>query len=294
MKRYNACIQFISSRDKCLKKALGTLFHYFNKKYQYPVFVYYFDDVYSDPKYRKDIHESISKNIHFVNVPYKVSFFLEEKDLYHNRTDLEYVQKNFPPSRKGYLHMCNFNCNMYTYINSHLYNFDYVINLDDEGGFVKDVPFDVIEKLESTTLDMAAFITGQRLKNGGPHQGHLDTRIKLWETTRQFILENNLYQGNLGDLQGFEDPNIIHYLEFSDSYVFNTRIFKTTLWEKWISLINASGGIYKYRWGDNEIFSIFSYLYHGCPMYDLGLVRDGYYDQGKFRHLQSVAPGVKN
>lgn len=289
--KYNACIQFISSRDKCLKRALETLYRHFNNKYDYPVYVYYFDNIYSNFDYRRDIHKSISENIHFIQVPYKIPEHVKEEELFYNRTNLDYVRRNFPRTRKGYLHMCDFNCNVFTYPNSRLSEFDYVINMDDEGGFVRDYPVNLIGKLDFIHEDMAAFTTGKRLKNGKPHQGHLDCRIGLWETTKEFIDKYNLLCPELEELYNNKDQ--LHYLEYSDTYVFNTKIYKTEIWKNWIDHINASGGIYKYRWGDNEIYSIFCYLVNGHPIIDLEVVMKGYYNQGLFRLIQSIAPGVK-
>ena len=40
-------------------------------------------------------------------------------------------------------------------------------------------------------------------------------------------------------------------------------MFKTDIWKLWIKEVNESGGIYKYRWGDNEIISLFAHFIQG-------------------------------
>jgi hypothetical protein len=70
-------------------------------------------------------------------------------------------------------------------------------------------------------------------------------------------------------------------------------MFKSQLWKEWIGFVNKSGGIYKYRWGDNEIISLFVHMIQD-EIYDFNLVDSGVHNQGKFRHLQDIAPGVKD
>ena len=118
--------------------------------------------------------------------------------------------------------------------------------------------------------------------------------------------ELNCYGETLGE-ETLEDATIItakrgdpeaeynfHLLPWSDSYVIKTKIYSTDLWKKWSEAVNASGGIYKYRWGDNELMSLFYMIYDDKPMYNLKTVENGYHDQGMFRRLQSTAPGVKD
>ena len=83
-----------------------------------------------------------------------------------------------------------------------------------------------------------------------------------------------------------------HYLPWADSYIFKTKMFKTDLWKEWVSAVNKNGGIYKYRWGDNEIYSLFYLIYSDKPIYNMKLVEKGYYNQGLFRGIQNIAPGT--
>ena len=80
----------------------------------------------------------------------------------------------------------------------------------------------------------------------------------------------------------------------ADSYVFKTELFKTEEWKQWNKELNDSGGIYKYRWGDNELNYLFFLIYHESPVYDFKTVDEGYHDQGALRHIQDYAPGVKD
>ena len=153
-------------------------------------------------------------------------------------------------------------------------------------------PFDIIA--ESGSL-FAAYSFGQRLNNGKPHQGHLDTRIGLYQFTKNFIDSHKIKPKSESLIEIMKYPNPeerFHFLNWADTYVINTSIFKTDHWKLWINAVNKSGGIYQYRWGDNEIYSLYAHIFIGT-IYDLKTVDDGYHDQGMFRHMQDIAPSIK-
>ncbi len=293
----NACIVILSSRNQCIPHCVKSLWDNFNYKYDYPVYVHYFDDIYDDENFRNSIREVTSQNVHFISVPYKTPDWIPQNELYYNRRDLWYVNSGqFTINRKGYLHMCNFTSNMYGYENTHLHEYDYIMTHDDEAGYSNEVPYNPFEVMEGMDLDMGAYSVNQRLKDGGPHQGHLDTRVGLWEFTKKFIEDNNIVPKTPSLNNLLSDSNAeynYHLLNWSDTYVIKTKMFETELWKKWIKAVNESGGVYKYRWGDNEIITLFAYI-HQNGIYNFNTVNDGIHQQDKFRNLQDYAPGVKD
>ncbi len=58
--------------------------------------------------------------------------------------------------------------------------------------------------------------------------------------------------------------------------------------------LNDSGGVYKYRWGDHELNSLFYFVHYGKRVYDFKTVDEGYHNQSVLRGIQDLAPGVKN
>jgi hypothetical protein len=290
------CIAFISSRVRCLKPCLQSLWENYNHKNNYPVYVFYFDDIYDSEELREHIIGETNQNVIFSSVPYKTPSFIEESEMFYNRNDIWYSRTQFPLQRKGYLHMCHFVSNFYGYPNTDLEQYDYIITHDDESGYDKPLYIDPTIILQEKSLLFGAFKTGKRFRDGKPHQGHLDTRIGLWNLTKEFILENNITPKNNELNALLNDPNAeqnFHLLDWCDTYVIDTKMFKLDLWSKWISKVNAAGGIYKYRWGDNEIYSLFVNMIQ-ANIYNLDLVDTGIHNQGKFRHLQDWAPGVKD
>jgi len=280
-----------------LFECLRSIHRFYNERYGYPVFVYYFDDIYDSRKYRDKVHREIGPHIHFISVPYKTPKHIREEDLFYNRRNLWYARRKFPRSRKGYLHMCNFKFNMYGYPNTRLHEYDYVMTFDDEAGHVRKLPYDPVKVMAGREEDMGALIVGRRLKNGSPHQGHLDTRVGLWKFVRRFIVNQGVQPKSPLLRVLLTHPNgewNFHFLPWAGTYVVKTRMFRSDLWAKWIQAVNESGGIYKFRWGDNELLSLFYLMYDDKPIHNFKAVEKGYHDQGLFRKKQNIAPGVKD
>lgn len=296
MKKLNACIVIISSRQKCIKDCLLSLWEKYNHKYDYPVYVHYFDDIYDDQNFRDDIDSSCEQKVIFQSVPYKTPSFIDESEMFYNRKDLWYVNKSFPISRKGYLHMCNFTSNMYRYENTMIHNHDYVMTLDDESMFVKEMPYDPFQVMSERKESIGALkVTNQKLKK--PHQGNFDTRVNLWKFIRGYIKHYDFIPKSKFIRDLLDDPDSetnFHFYTLFDSYVIKNSVFETREWKQWIGAVNKFGGIYKYRWGDNDIYALFYLLHMGDQVYDLKTVDDGYHSQGALRHRQDYAPGVKD
>jgi len=271
-----ACIQIISSRENSINLCIDSIKKYYTYKYPYPIFVHYFDDIYD----RREMF-----GVEFISVPYNTPSHIKEEELFYHRTN-NYA-KRFGVERKGYLHMCNFICNMYGYPNTKLHEYDYIFTFDDDSGLIKELDFDPITLVAERGYKMSAAISSQRLKDGKIPQNHIDTRERLWPFVVRFCQNNNI-ELPFTHLK----ENTYHYLNWSDGYIIDTKIYKTGLWKEWIAEINEFGGIYKYRWGDNEIMSLFCYLLTGKPMKNLKLVENGYLKQDAFRN--GIAPGVKN
>lgn len=292
----NACIVYISSRKNCIRHSLKSLWDNFNREHGYPVYVHYFDDIYDDDAFRREVRSDNSQDVRFISVPYKTPEDIKEEELFYNRRNLWYARTSFSIQRKGYLHMCNFTSNMYDYPNTELSQYDFILTHDDESGYDSKVDINPFSVLREQNKLFGAYKTGQRLKNGRPHQGHLDTRVGLWQLTKRFLELKNLTPKNEKLASLLTDSaanNNFHLLDWCDTYVIDTKMFKSQLWKEWIGFVNKSGGIYKYRWGDNEIISLFVHMIQD-EIYDFNLVDSGVHNQGKFRHLQDIAPGVKD
>ena len=88
----NACITTISSRVQCIKPCIESLWKNFNYKHDYPVYVFYFDDIYDSEELREEVRSVSSKNVHFVSIPYHTPEHLKEEELFYNRKDVWYAR----------------------------------------------------------------------------------------------------------------------------------------------------------------------------------------------------------
>ncbi len=296
MSKLNACIVIISSRQKCLPECLRSLWEKYNYKHNYPVYVHYFDDIYDVPEFQRQVRNTTPQDVHFLSVPYKTPSHIPEEELFYNRKNLWYVRASFSIRRKGYLHMCHFTSNMYGYENTRIHEHDYVMTLDDESMFMEDMPYDPFQVMKDRPEMIGALkVTDQNIKK--PHQGNYDTRVNLWNFIKGYIKHYNIVPKSKFMRDLLEDPDSeanFHFYTLFDSYVIKNSVFETAEWKQWIGAVNKFGGIYKYRWGDNDIYALFYLLHLGDQVYDLKTVDEGYHSQGALRHIQDYAPGVKD
>jgi len=294
-----ACIVTISSRQKCLKLCLASIWEHYNRTHNYPVYVHYFDDIYDLDALRKDLSGDNSQQVTFQPVSYKTPSHIKEEDLFYNRKNLWYVRARFSKDRKGYLHMCHFTSNMYGYEKTQLHKYDYIMTHDDEAGFIKPLPYNPVDVMEKRPEMMGAYSLRAALKDGAPGQGHRDTRVNLWAFTKAYIKYHNIVPLDETIQKLLEDPNSyenFHYLEWPDTYVIKSRMFETASWKRWIDTVNRYGGNYKYRWGDCMVLGLYHRIHHGKPYAfekEGNPIVKGYYNQGLFRNIQDYAPGVK-
>ena len=140
--KHNAAIYLLSSRILLLEKSLKNLFVNWNYKYDYPVHVHYFNNIYSK-KFIKKINDKISKNIFFHQINYELPINLKEEDLFYNKTEIPYVKKSFPKKRLGYLHGERFWLNLTSYgkvgcLVKEMSKYDYLMRIDDDSNFKKN------------------------------------------------------------------------------------------------------------------------------------------------------------
>ncbi|MCH7971048.1 MAG: hypothetical protein IH960_08415 [Chloroflexi bacterium] len=264
-KKANAVIWYIAAR-RCLKESLELLYKNFNDEYQYPVVIYSFGEHYSE-KFKKDIWDRLDSTIQFVTLDeQKVPAHIPESELYYHRTEIEYVREYFPASRIGYLHMCNF-VSGYSMHRPELAKYDFGLKMDDDAFFVKKVPNDILLEAETCGYVFAPMATSN-MNTDRSRQTQIGIRELLKDylsseglvPSSESIDENGEWNGD-----GPRDPTIWDF-----------RIFREEKYQKWWNLINKSGGIYKYRWGDLEVQTLFVKIhYPDSAWHDLGLFESG-------------------
>jgi len=186
--------------------------------------------------------------------------------------------------------------NFYGYPNTRFQEYDYTLFIDDESGFTRDMPYDPIELLAEGDDDMGALrVYDQHVKK--PHQGNYDTRVDLWDFIKRYMAKEGIEPKSQFIKDLLNDPNEyenFHYYPIADTYVVKLKMFLTPHWQSWMNAVNQHGGIYKYRWGDNDVNSLGYLIHYGSPILDFKTVDEGIHDQGMFKLRQAIAPGIKN
>jgi hypothetical protein len=281
----------------CLPHSLKSFHEFWNYKYNYPVYVHYFDDIYDDENLRNAIRSFSKVDVNFISVPYETPNHIHESELFYNRKDIEYVRNGFGPHRKGYLHMCHYFNNLYKYPNTQFHKYDYMLSIDDESLFLKEVPYDFFEVMSNRPERAGAIkVTDPSIKK--PHKGNFDTRIGMMDFVLKYIRDNNIspkceFIESLCKVENKEEYFHSNLL-VGDSWIFETKMFETEEWKNWSGEVNKNGGVYKYRWGDCELIFLFLMIHYGEVPYDFKTVDEGYHNQGALRHIQNNAPSIKN
>ena len=235
-----------------------------------------------------------TQKIIFKQVPYKSPENVREEDMFYNKKDNSYARNRFSVHRKGYLHMLNFKCNMLNYENTNFHNYKYVLLLDDEAGFTKEINFDPFQILCDNKVSMGSFYTQERERQ--PSSGQIDTTVGLWDFTKQFIKENDIKITSKHIQNLMKDPNAfinINRLPIFGMRAIDINFLKDPLWIRWLETINKNGGIYEWRWGDDDIYTLFS-LISNTKIIDYNKIEGNCFNTQKFRSIEGYAPTVKD
>lgn len=270
-KKPNAVIWYIAARP-CLKLSLELLYKNFNNKYQYPVLVFTFGTQYSK-RYINNIHETIDPTIEFIELrPPKIPSHIREEELFYHRKEIPYVRKSFPKSRLGYLHALQFVAGE-VMEHPEIRKYDFGLKMDDDTFIIGEIDFDLFKFMRDNNYKFGPFAA-----KAYDHERVRQCQIGLRELVKKYIKENNVQCGILNkslDKDGNWDSVVAR-----DPTIWDLSIFRNQNWKKWWNCVNESGGIYKYRWGDLEIHSLYMRMYYP----DSAWYNFDFYGKGKCKH----------
>jgi len=268
----NAIIWYIAAR-RCLKENLEMLYENFNREYQYPVIVYSFGEKY-DSKFKRNIWENIDSSIQFVTLDEPtIPERIPESEVFYSRTELDYVREYFPASRVGYLHTNQFVSGLIMH-RPEIAQYDFGLKMDDDTFFVKKIPNDIL--LEASQKGWVFAPSDTKNYN---HDRAMQTQIGLRDLYAEYFSDANIVPlsdsiDESGEWNG-DGP--------WDPTIWDFRIFRDEKWDKWWRMVDDAGGIYKYRWGDLEVQTLFvkshypDSAWHDMKLYDHELVVHGGY-----------------
>jgi len=267
----NAVIWYIAARP-CLKMNLELLYKNFNNKYKYPVLVFTFGKQFSK-RFIGSIHKKIDPTIKFIELEQpKTPSHVKENELFFNRKEIPYVKKSFSKLRVGYLHTNYFVCGK---IMDHpeMQKYDLALKMDDDTFFIQEIGYDILEFAKDNDYKFASFAIKKY-----DSERNKQCQIGLRELVKEYIKENSIECGVINKALD-KDGNWDSICPYHPS-IWDLSIFKNQNWKNWWNYIDESGGIYKYRWGDLEIHSLYMRMYYS----DSAWYNFGFYEKGKCKH----------
>ena len=288
----NCCVSIISSRTKCIKKNLESFYKFFNNELKYQVYIYHFDNIYNKD-FIDDIHNSIDKNIKFIEIDYGIPKHIKYKEICFIRENQFH--------RMGYHHMCNFRSNYYIYPKTEYHKYDLCFDFDDDSLWYEKFDNKIINEFVNSD---SVILTFNCYKYPVNHRSR-KYRKGLCQLVKNYCKKYNIEPKHrwLKELLIIEDNKVEDFFQVNiqcyDTNITKLKIFKIEEYKKFIFEINNSGGIYKYRWGDNEVISLFHDIHFETPVFRINDIKDGcggvqkYLDPGGLRDITDIAPNVK-
>lgn len=279
-----SCIFLISARKDSLPRSLYYLNLNYNIKFNHDIIIFYHGNKYDEPNYRKKISSINPKTKYiFYKLKCKLPDNVNEKDLFYNKKNIEYVRNSFPKSRIGYLFANDF-WNNFMHLNE-LKQYDNLIRIDDDSWFKQKIDFNIFEKMKEAN----------KLLGGGytwnyAHHRILDTRINLYSWIQNYVnkynidvkskkLKKYLSQGENDIIDNRKCNKSFHTMTFlpGNFMIYNKKMFEMAEWKQYNKEIRSYAPYYKYRWGDTEIMTLFYYIHIGDSFFDLDLKEKGIY-----------------
>lgn len=236
----NAIVYLLNESEKdkiCFRKSLELLEkNYLNK---FPCDIICFHEKNFDPNEIAFIKKNFNESLLFQEVEFKLpeysSNVLKEIPEYFPHPD-------FPQClgfSMGYRHMCRFFAGE-IFNQEILQKYDYVWRLDTDSFILNEIEDDVFVKMFN-----GDYIYGY-INIQNDHEGVIKN---LWETSRQYFAPAEKF------LQFFDIDREKHFRKvfYTNFEIFNMAWFKSDLYQNFYKYIDASAGIYKYRWGDHVL-----------------------------------------
>ncbi len=267
------CIFLISARKNLLKDCLKYLDQNYNKKFNYPILIFYQRNIYDDENFRNSIRSiNLNTEYRFHKINSKLPSNIKEKDLFWN-LDNPYA-RSFK-GRLGYLHAITFKIN---FINYEQFNeFDYLMVIDDDSWFKGKIEIDLFEELDKKK---GLFATAYTWKNNQRAQ-YSQYNLSNWIQT--YIKKNNikLQDSDLREaVKSVTNNDFLNSINWScgNCNIYKKEMFKSNKWKIFNQEFNKVSGGYRYRWGDCEIMSLYAYMHLKPSLINFDLISKKLYE----------------
>jgi hypothetical protein len=238
----SAIVYLLNNNQKdivCFRKSISLLINNYYANFPCDIICFYESNFpQQELEYLKNALSKI--RIFFVNINFSIPNFYSNEIL---ASIPEYFpHPDFPQAAGfsiGYRHMCRFfSGDIFNY--PIIQKYKYIWRLDTDSLILSPIVYDVFEKLSSNNA-IYGYINIQH-----DHPGVIKN---LWEITEKYFKNINKDKIFSSGNKKFH-RNRVFYTNFE---IFDVEWFMGKEYQDYFNFIDASAGIYKYRWGDHSI-----------------------------------------
>ncbi|TFK54856.1 glycosyltransferase family 15 protein [Heliocybe sulcata] len=245
----------------------------FNRKYQYP-WVLLNDEPFTDD-FKKRVSVLTDAPIQFGVIPreqWVQPDWIDEKKAEVARKVMVWQRIIYGGM---YRNMCRFNSGFF-YRHELLLPYKYYWRVEPDVKFFCDVDYDPFLFMQEHNKTYGFTITMEEFK---------ETIITLWDTTKEFLVDNPQYVAQDNALGFLSDDggisyNLCHY--WSNFEIADMDFWRGEAYAKYFDFLESKGGFYYERWGDAPVHSIAASLF--LSKHQLHFFRDIGYRHEPFQH----------
>lgn len=241
---------FNGRRHTWMARALESIYANFNKRFHYPVIIFYEEQ---DLEHLEEVRMHSENEVYIQEVRFKPPSFLSQPI----PEDIECE------SKVGYRFMCHFHAKM-VYQEPIIQGLDYLLRLDDDSIIRQPIPYDVFKYMQENDLWY-----GYRAVQSEPSRcvKGLHTAASYYVNVTHII------------------PEFFNTWPLRDTYYTNFEISNTKIWfsqnyKDFIEYIDRLGGIFYLRWGDAPIKTLGVTMF--VPLNKTHLFEDIHYNHGSY------------
>jgi len=277
MRRANATFVFLCRNSDIpgVVSSIQQMEDRFNRKHQYP-WVLLNDEPFTDD-FKKRVSALTDAPIHFGTIPkehWVQPDWIDEKKAGAARKAMVW-QRIIYGGSVPYRNMCRFNSGFF-YRHELLLPYKYYWRVEPDVKFFCDIDYDPFLFMQDNNKTYGFTITMEEFR---------ETITTLWDTTKEFMVENPQYVAEdnaLGFLSndGGISYNLCHY--WSNFEIADMDFWRGEAYSKYFDFLESKGGFYYERWGDAPVHSIAASLF--LSKHQLHFFRDIGYRHEPFQH----------
>lgn len=256
-RRPKAVIYYLTQRKRLemMGSALKSLYQSFYKQFPFYDVLIFHDDLSASDRIKMQSYVPNMK-LNFIEIKLDVPKHLRPP---HRPAPLPRVPHCAPnTSTIGYRHMIMFHS---TWIHKYLFNpahgysdVEYILRLDDDSSFSTPIAYDIFKMMDDNNL-LYGFVSTLQ-DDPGCVRG-------LWNFTWDFLRNTSAvsrYNISEASIEYFRNHWYEGNVIYNNFELSHAKIWKTRLWNDYMSAVDKSGRVYDDRWGDAPLHTIYILL----------------------------------